>query len=40
MFIKDMPSLIEIGHTYARGSTSDKLWVIELKYGFPYKTDK
>ena len=40
MFIKDMPSLIEIGHTYARGSTSDKLLVIELKNGFPYKTDK
>ena len=33
MFIRDMPSLIEFGHTYARGSTSDKLWVIELKNG-------
>ena len=40
MFIRDMPSLIENGHTYARANTSDKLWVIELKNGFPLKTDK
>ncbi len=36
---KGMPSLFEIGHTYAPRDTSDKLWVIELKNGFPLKMD-